>query len=95
MQSQIEDSIYKAMMRVGVNVDADELMKALEHDRDQYQKGYKERDEEIVRCKDCRWAEVASRESPIIYDCSCPYHQLDSAVYGDWFCADGERKEGR
>lgn len=35
-----ENEIYKAIQRVGVNVDKDELIKALAYDRDQYYKGY-------------------------------------------------------
>ena len=55
MRSQIEGEIYRAVMNVGVNVDKDELLKALQYDRDQYQKGYEDRDSEIVRCENCKW----------------------------------------
>ena len=53
MRNQIEGNIYQAVMNVGVNVDKEELLKALQYDREQYQKGYKDRDDQIVRCKDC------------------------------------------
>ena len=54
MRSQIEDEIYKAVMKVDVNVDKNELLKALQYDRGQYQKGYADRDSEIVRCNQCK-----------------------------------------
>jgi len=87
MQSQIVGEIYKAVMKVGVNVDKDELLKALQYDRDQYQKGYTDRDSEIVRCKDCKWFHQAfmSEGRCLIHDND--YHE----PY--WFCADGKRKE--
>lgn len=44
----------------------------------------------IVRCRFCRWGEPESDD--VIY-CSCPYHQIDSAVHGEWFCADGIRRD--
>lgn len=47
-----ENEICKAVQNVGVNVDKNELLKALQYDRGQYQKGYADRDAEIVRCKD-------------------------------------------
>lgn len=37
---QMEGEIYRAVRRIGVNVDKEELMKALQYDRDQYRKGY-------------------------------------------------------
>lgn len=84
IQSQIEGEIYKAVMKVGVNVDKDELLKALRYDRDQYQKGYADRDSKIVRCKDCS----------LLVGEKCLWHNICPPSY-DWFCADGEWKEGR
>ena len=40
MQTQIDGDIYKAVQNVGINVDRVELLKALEYDRGQYEKGY-------------------------------------------------------
>ena len=94
MQSQIEGEIYKAVMKVGVDVDKDELLKALQYDRNQYQKGYTDRDSEIVRCKDCAYAHKT-------YDGDCKYcdmftdddgNSIERYRSGDWFCADGKRR---
>lgn len=96
MQSQIVGEIYKAVMKVGVNVDKDELLKALQYDRNQYQKGYKDRDAEIVRCKDCIHATMTADGK------MCKYCEMDTDDFGDqrdvyhdadWFCADGDVKE--
>lgn len=40
MRKEQEDNIFKAVQEYGVNVDKDELIKALRYDRDQYEKGY-------------------------------------------------------
>ena len=43
---------------------------------------------ELVRCKDCRWRE---REQPgMVY---CP-NTVGNWAEDDWYCADGERREG-
>jgi len=86
MQSQIEGEIYKAVMKVGINVNKEELLKVLQYDRDQYQKGYADRDSEIIRCKDCRHfdGEGCSNGNSICYQ---------YATRPDWYCADGERKK--
>lgn len=40
IETQIENDVLTAIQRVGVDVDRDELIKALNYDRDQYRKGY-------------------------------------------------------
>ncbi len=42
METRLEGEIMQAVMRVGVDVDKDELIKALAYDREQYQKGYRD-----------------------------------------------------
>lgn len=84
MQSQIEGEIYKAVMKVGIYVDKDELLKALQYDRNQYQKGYTDRDSEIVRCKDCKHGKPGACGYGV--DCDGAWHDDDG------FCSDGERQ---
>ena len=86
MHMQMEDSIYKAVQRFNVDVNKEELIKALAYDRDQYQKGYFDRDQEIVRCKDCKYQVDRGRKYK-----ECDKHFLWAK--DDWFCADGERKK--
>ena len=40
MHTQFDGEIFKATQTFGVNVDKDELIKALQYDRDQYDKGF-------------------------------------------------------
>ena len=42
MQTQFDDEIFRAVQNVGINVDRAELLKALEYDRGQYDKGWEE-----------------------------------------------------
>ena len=84
MNLSIEEEIYKAVKNVGVNVDKEELLKALQYDRNQYQKGYSDRDEKIVRCKDC----IHAQRDTVFGVIWCDGRTHDA----DWFCADGDRK---
>jgi hypothetical protein len=53
MQMQLEGDVMKAVQNVGVTVDKEELLRALQYDREQYYRGYndaiKEFAEEIKR----------------------------------------------
>ena len=40
MRTQFEDNVFKAIQDYGILVDKEELIKALQYDRDQYEKGY-------------------------------------------------------
>lgn len=58
IDEQIERVVYEAITKVGINVNKEELIKALQYDRDQYAKGYADglnERPEVVRCKDCKW----------------------------------------
>ena len=56
-------------------------------------------EQELVRCKDCKWWDKKS-DSPYGYCHACKhgYHSehWEIGIYrtykGDWFCADGERR---
>lgn len=39
-QMKMENDIYRAVLSYDINVDKDELVKALQYDRDQYDEGY-------------------------------------------------------
>ena len=42
LETQMENDIFKAVARYGIDVDKEELLKALKYDREQYYKGYDE-----------------------------------------------------
>ena len=43
-----EDYVYKVVQNMGVNVNKEELLKALAYDRQQYQKGYEDGVRDII-----------------------------------------------
>lgn len=56
LETQLEGEILKAVHRIDVTVDRDELIRALRYDREQYQKGFDDARKDAVvvtRCKDC------------------------------------------
>lgn len=44
-----DETIYQAIQKVGVNVNKDELIRALQYDRNQYDKGYKDGAKEFAK----------------------------------------------
>lgn len=40
METQMEGDILRAVQKYGINVDKEELLQALQYDRNQYEKGY-------------------------------------------------------
>ena len=98
---QIDTDCYQAVVQYVPNVDKDELIRALQYDRDQYHKGYADgmRDamDDLVRCKDCKYY----REGEIFKDIKFCFRlrgDNDKPVgYNfseDDFCSRGERREG-
>lgn len=56
METQMEGMILKAVQKVGVDVDKEELICALRYDRGQYDKGYQDAKQEQ------RWIPVSERK---------------------------------
>jgi hypothetical protein len=86
LETQIEGDVMRAVQKIAVNVDKDELILALQYDRGQYKKGYLDAQAEILRCKDCEY--------------TCPGTSgLICTMWGagtdpDGWCYKGERREG-
>lgn len=95
-----EDGIYKAILAYDIQVNKDELIRALRYDRGQYQKGfvdggrdgYLKRDAEIVRCKDCLSCEAKFKRNGEVYFYRCNYFDIEIEPLD--FCSCGERKGG-
>jgi RecJ-like exonuclease len=85
-----EGYIVECVHKVGVDVNKEELVKALSYDRDQYNKGYADRDAEIVRCKDCK-KYIPCRKLPIGTSKWCDL--FDRATCEMNYCGWAERKE--
>lgn len=70
MQTRIDDEIYSAVQNVGINVDREELLKALEYDREQYEKGYDEAiDDFVTKYKFCDNRSIQCRKALNCADC--------------------------
>lgn len=91
---EVEEGVYKAVCKLDIKVNKQELMKLLRGDRKSYNKGYKDgmRDAEtkVVRCKDCRYATMTADGK---FAKSCKIWTQARYFDADYFCADGERKE--
>ena len=94
---QQDEEIYKAVLHFVPNVDKDELLRALKHDRYQYEKGYadgkRDATAELVRCKDCKhydnsegiqWCHLNSKFAKWGTD----WHSFPE----DGYCSYGERR---
>ena len=90
LQSKVEEEVYSAVQRVGVVVHKDDLLRALSYDRKQYENGYRDRDKEIVRCKDCIHYRYYGLAEETVSECKIGHCENQ---HKDWFCADGERRE--
>lgn len=97
MQAQRENQVYQAIQNIGVDVDKEELLKALSYDRNQYEKGYRAAKSEIVHCWECKSGicindRYMCKRNAIYDNISKEIHGL-CAVEEDHFCSYGERKD--
>ena len=98
----VSDAVKKAdeyivanVQQVGVKVDKDELVKALEFDREQYEKGWNDRDNEIVRCKDCVYCKRFNDVwyAPKSDELLCTLRVATYHTTENDYCSWGERRE--
>ena len=94
MQTQFEGEVLKAVQRVGIEVDKDQLIKALNYDRNQYAEGYKHgysyAKSELIRCKDCKYWTYIRRTNR--YWCKTDDGLYDLNPSPDDFCSRAERR---
>ena len=83
---QFDQMVLTAVQSVGITVNKEELVKALAYDREQYRKGWEDRDSKIVRCWDCQYWEPATLSSG---NCG---RAFDITAYKDDYCSYGERR---
>ena len=88
---QRDDAIFAEIQSAfGVDMDREELIRALQYDRDQYGKGYadgkRDAQDELVRCRDCN---MLCKSCTIAQHCSLSGIPVDD----DDFCSFGERKD--
>ena len=84
-----DNNIIEAVQRYDIQVDKDELLKALRYDRQQYEKGYADGKiaeyNNIVRCKDCEW--WTKQKDSAQGRCTL----LEIYPTGAWYCRNGRR----
>ena len=88
--NHVDEVTYKAIHNVGVDIDKDKLIQALTQDKKRYEEayrnGYKAREAELIRCKDCKFNKFSITDRWIL----CKLTRIPQK--NDWFCADGERR---
>lgn len=78
----IEDEIVKAVQKVGIKVDKDELFKALEYDREQYNKGYHDAQPIEAQWEDVHVFEVVGTAIDRLQSTYCPVcHRYHTTPY--------------
>lgn len=58
IQTQMDDDIVKAVQAYHINVNKDELVKALRYDRDQYNNGYTDGRKSMTKCGEWKHTEA-------------------------------------
>jgi len=57
MTHKLENEVFTVVQNIGINIDKDELIKALQYDRNQYEKGYADAMMNAVPVNHGRWEE--------------------------------------
>lgn len=88
MAEHIDNETFHAICQAGFYIDRKKMVQALKQDKerydDAYRRGYAKREEDIIRCKDCKHYDSETQ--------SC-LDGLDGIFQPDWYCADAERRE--
>ena len=69
IQVKTEECILKAVQKIGVNIDKDELIKALKYDRKQYENGYADGIAAAQRWIPCK-TELPDDDTEVIVSCT-------------------------
>lgn len=104
-QDAIGDAVVQAIIKIGIRVNREELLKVLKYDRGQYKAGYDAGFADgfietlhTVRCRDCIHRQ--GDESPMCMLHTEPYPNVRGykgeavCVEMNGFCSYGERKKG-
>ena len=91
---QTEENLFRCIQNISINVDKEELLKALAYDRNQYEKGYADakaelaNTEDIVHCIDCKHSHHWYRDKAICF----LWHESGIDVFEDGYCNYGARR---
>ena len=81
LMTTIDDEVVRAVQKVGIDIDKEELLKALELYHN------------LVRCKECRFSEVIQNDNYGVMDRYCRLFTIPMMRADEDFCSYGERKE--
>lgn len=81
IKSEFDEQCMKAIVKVGVDVDKDELIKALKYDRNQYQKGYQDCIDEKVKFLE-KELDIAIKDLCFSVKCADACNSLDDLYEG-------------
>lgn len=99
IQNAFDNDVLKAVLSYGISVDKDELIRALQYDRKQYEKGFADGvrahlgDDAVpvVRCKDCKyWGGITFGRTCRMFSGMNTRIEMRE----DGFCSYGERRSG-
>jgi hypothetical protein len=92
VDEKLEEACYTAVMEYFPNVNREELIRALQYDRQQYEQGYRDAKAEIVHCEECihyGTTKHGMRKCRIFTEmCGEGFFAPDA----DFFCGEGERR---
>ena len=91
VSQKLDDTVYKALQKVAVDVDKDKLLDILHQDaeryREAYRRGYETSKAEQITCDECKYFKEFNGEFRGFCMNYRWIHQKD------WYCKDAERKE--
>lgn len=77
IETQIEDGVLKAVQEVGFDVDPKELYKALQYDRNQYDKGYSDAKRQYDR-DHAHWEEFNGKTELCLICSKCSHNYIEA-----------------
>lgn len=83
IDEQFDRYILSGIAKAGITVDREELLKAMQYDRDQYNKGYKDGVKDGIKIGTPKWIPVTERLPEEYKNVLCYYEYFR---YGDFNC---------
>lgn len=77
LNQQVEEHIYKCVLNVGIDVNKEELIKALKYDRNQYDKGYSDAKRQYDRGH-AHWEEFNGKTELCLICSKCSHNYIEA-----------------